>query len=781
MRRTSKPVHFVLTATILVFCAVNVHAASVVWFDKPAAKWEQAQPVGNGRIGAMVFGGVAEDRIQFNESTVWNGHPHDYARPDAPAHLAELRQLIFDGKDKEVKDLSTKVFLSNPQEAGALSRQKAYQPFGDLMFRWSGLEGATKYRRDLDLSSAVQTTSFDVNGVTYKRDVFASYPDQVLVVHLTASQPGKLTFTMNMTSPHKVSNTTAVGTDTLSLTGQVQPDGIKFESRIKLMTQGGEAKIDGNAFSVHNADSATLILSAASSYKNYEDISADPAARCVPILEKAAGQSYETLLQKHTADFKALFDRVKLDLGTPKDEPTDQRKAAIKPTKGKDPDLASDPDFAALYFNFGRYLLISSSREGAGNQPANLQGIWNYQTDPPWDSKWTTNINVEMNYWPAEETNLTECTPPLFDMIDDLVKSGERTAKEEYNCRGWVLHHNTDIWRATAPINGIDGMWPTGGAWLCDHLWDHYRFTLDKDFLAKRAYPVMKDACVFFEDFLVKDPKTGWLVTCPAYSPEQGTVCAGPTMDVQLVSALMDHTLAAAKILNIDADFCTELAKVRAQLAPMQIGKEGQLQEWLTDIDKPNNNHRHMSPLWGLYPGDQLTPADPKLFDAAKVLLKWRGDGSTGWSYAWRINLWARVGDGEMAYHQLTQLLDRKTMPSLLDLCGPFQIDGNFGAPAGMAEMLLQSHQHAADTPDVPVIELLPALPSEWAKGSITGLCARGGFVVDIAWDGGKLASATVRSKLGTPCVVKYGAATVDLQAAAGTYQVDGQLHVQKQ
>ncbi|HEY4328356.1 MAG TPA: glycoside hydrolase family 95 protein, partial [Phycisphaerae bacterium] len=366
---------------------------------------------------------------------------------------------------------------------------------------------------------------------------------------------------------------------------------------------------------------------------------------------------------------------------------------------------------------------------------------------------------------------LSDCTAPLWDFIDDLVKSGQRTAKEHYGCRGWVLNHNTDIWRGTAPINGIDGIWPTGAAWLCQHLWEHYQFTGDKIFLAQRAYPAMKEASLFFMDFLVKDPKTGWLVSCPSYSPEQGNLCAGPTMDQQLIRALMDHTLQAAAILHTDADFCAGLAKIRAQVSPDQVGKEGQLQEWLTDIDKPNNNHRHMSPLWGLFPGDEITPDDPKIFDAAKVLLKWRGDGSTGWSYAWRIPLLARIGDGDGAFKQFATMLDRKTLPSMLDLCGPFQIDGNFGAPAGIAEMLLQSHLHTPGklgTPDVPIIDLLPALPKAWPTGTVTGLCARGGFQIDLAWNNNTLKSATLHSNLGTPCQLRYGSTTINLSTTPG-------------
>jgi alpha-L-fucosidase 2 len=407
-----------------------------------------------------------------------------------------------------------------------------------------------------------------------------------------------------------------------------------------------------------------------------------------------------------------------------------------------------------------------------------LQGVWNELLDPPWESKWTLNINCEMNYWPVELCNLSECHEPLFDMIDDLTISGARTAKEQYGCRGWVVHHNTDLWRGTAPINNIDGIWPTGGAWLCQHLWEHYLFTGDKIFLA-RAYPAMKQASLFFMDFLVKDSKTGWLVSTPSFSPEQGTLCIGPTMDHQLIRALMDSTIEAATILKTDKEFVAQLIDVRKKVAPDQIGKYGQLQEWLEDVDAPNNNHRHMSPLWALYPGADITPANTNLFAAAKVLLKWRGEGSTGWSFAWRIPLWARVGDGDFAFRQLAGLLQKRTLPNLFDLCGPFQIDGNFGAPAGIAEMLLQSHQTevGSQKSEVRILDLLPALPKAWPTGSFTGLCARGGFEVDIAWKNGALTRAVVRSKLGQPCVVRYGAREIQLKTRAGSRDVlDAQL-----
>jgi alpha-L-fucosidase 2 len=466
---------------------------------------------------------------------------------------------------------------------------------------------------------------------------------------------------------------------------------------------------------------------------------------------------------------------VKLDLGRTQtaDLSTNQRIAAINKPEATEA-LTADPALAALYFQFGRYMLISASRPGS--QPANLQGVWNGLMQPPWESKMTTNINLEMNYWPVEVTNLSECATPLFDLIDDLTVSGARTAQKQYHARGWVLHHNTDLWRGTAPINNIDGVWPTGGAWLCYHLWEHYLFTGDKDFLAKRAYPAMKGASLFFVDSLVTDPGTGWLVTNPSFSPEQGGLCAGPAMDMQMIRALFDSTIEAANTLEIDSDLAKQLADVRGKLAPDQIGKFGQLQEWIEDKDQPNNNHRHMSPLWGMYPGAQFTPSDPKLFNAAKVLLKWRGDGSTGWSYAWRIPLWARASDGESAMRQLALQLGKRTFPNLFDKCGPFQVDGDFGACAGVAEMLLQSHIRDAKT-KTHQLDLLPALPKVWPSGSVKGLCARGGFEVDLTWDKGRLTKTVIHSRLGNPCVVSYNGREINLKTAPGqTYEAIGDI-----
>ena len=737
-----------------------------LWYTQPAQKWTEALPIGNGRMGAMIFGGVPDERIQFNEDTLWKGSPHDYVRAGAHDHLGEIQQLLFAGNAKQAEDLTRKTFLSDPV------RQKAYQPFGDLHFHLIGITNVTDYRRELDLGSALATVKYRANGVNYKRDAFASYPGQVIVIHFSAETPGSINFTLAMDSPQPDSKTTGIASDTLALTGQVETGGLRFESRVKVINYGGELTCSGNTLTVKNADAATIILAAATSFKNFQDISADPGQKCADTLAGVAHKRYVDLLADHYEDYWRLFQRVQLSLGhTPREGlPTDQRFAAIHESG-----LDGDPAFAALYFDYGRYLLISSSREGG--QPANLQGLWNEDLNPPWESKWTLNVNCEMNYWPAELCNLTECTPPLFAMIDDLAVSGGRTAQEQYGCRGWVVNHNTDLWRGTAPINNIDGVWPTGGAWLCYHLWEHYLFTRDKEFLA-RAYPDMKGASQFFMDYLIKDPKTGWLVTSPSFSPEEGGQCYGPTMDNQLIRALMDNTIAAAGILQTDETFVADLEKVRDQLPPNQVGHYGQLQEWLTDIDVPNNNHRHMSPLWALYPGAEITPDDPKIWNAAKLLLKWRGPGSTGWSYAWRIPLWARTGDGEYAYQQLNTLYQKRTLPNLFDLCGPFQIDGNFGATAGIVEMLLQSQwTENQNGKDVRIVSVLPALPKEWPTGSVSGVCARDGFVVDITWDKGALTHVIIHSKLGQPCFLRYGSHEIVLKTKAGRdYAFDGDL-----
>ena len=788
-----------------------------LWYSQPAQKWTEALPIGNGYMGAMVFGGTASERIQFNEDTLWRGKPHDYVRAGALEALPEIRRLVFEGKADEAGKLAREKAISDPV------RQLPYQPFGDLRLTFPGHENVTEYRRELDLDSAIATVQYKVGEVTFKREVFASYPDRVIALRLTADKPGQISFTLRLDSPHTNSQVEAEAPDSnrgksprvsigfgvgmgsfgsgggvgvgvgssrelnpeggelpwLKLTGRVQSDGLRFESRAQVRPEGGMVVVADSGLRSEQADAVTVLLVAATSFKSFQEISADPARRCKEYLRELSRRSYGTLRSDHLADHQKLFRRVSLDLGRTAnaDLPTDERQRQLKASP-----LENDPALAALHFQYGRYLLIASSRPGS--QPANLQGVWNEELNPPWESKYTLNINAEMNYWPAEVCNLSETHEPFFDLIDDLTISGARAAKKQYGAKGWVVHHNTDLWRGAAPINNVDGFWPTGGAWLCHHLWEHYLFTGDKAFLKKRAYPAMKSASLFFVDFLIKDPKTGYLVTSPSHSPEQTPpnrplFSPGPTMDNQLIRALFTYTIEAAEILGTDKKFAKQLSDLRAQLPPNMVGQHGQLQEWIEDWDAPNNNHRHMSPLWGLYPGWDITPADAKVFDAAKLLLKWRGDGSTGWSYAWRMPLWARVGDGDFAFRQFQGLLQKRTLPNLFDLCGPFQIDGNFGACAGVAEMLLQSHltEVRGEKGEVRILDLLPALPQAWPSGSVKGLCARGGFEVDIAWKDGALTQATIRSKLGNPCQVRCAGREVELQTKRdGITVLDAQL-----
>jgi alpha-L-fucosidase 2 len=675
-------------------------------------------------------------------------------------------------------------------------RQKAYQAFGDLLLDFPNVreDQITGYRRDLDLDTGVATTRFVYQGVTYQREVFASYPAKVIVVRLSANKPGSLSFEASLKSAHEGSEVAVLPTGELSMTGRVADSAIRFEARLAVNPDSGTRQTRGGTLRINNADSATLILSGATNFQNYKDVSADPQARNAAAIAALRGKRVDTLRAEHIADHQRLFRRVSLDLGSSAAAklPTDERIKAF--AKG------SDPSMVTLVFQFGRYLMIASSRPGG--QPANLQGLWNDSNAPPWDSKYTDNINTEMNYWPAEETNLSECQLPLFDALKDLAAAGAITAKEHYNAHGWVVHHNFDLWRGTAPINASNhGIWQTGGAWLSTHLWEHYLFTGDRQFLHDVAYPLMKGAAEFFADTLVKDPKTGLLITGPSNSPEQGGLVMGPTMDRQIVRALFGEVIAASRILEVDAGLRDQLTSMRAQIAPNQIGQYGQLQEWMEDKDDPKNQHRHMSHLWGVYPGSEITPyGTPDLFKAARQSLIFRGDAATGWSMGWKLNLWARFLDGDHAYKILQNLVVPASdkgpgtaahaglFANLFDAHPPFQIDGNFGATAGITEMLLQSEDpYGSPTSLTPAqsgtaafIHLLPALPAALPNGKVSGLLARGGLEVAIAWQNGKLAKATLAARESEPVKVRYSGLEVEIQVRAGrTYELGPALRPQ--
>lgn len=910
-----------------------------LWYITPAAKWTDALPIGNGRIGAMIFGGIENDKIQFNEETLWTGGPRDYNRKGAYKYLGEIRRLIFEGKQADAEKLAEehfmgmkskegdkskwfadmralkgmkgnpavkdfddskwqniqvpiydgwetvdgldgldgalwfrkifvvpdawlgkevvldlnriynqdfsyvngklvgstdgndkrkytipkgvlvkgensmaiqvinyyddggilgykdttrhigiypadegeknklslngqwKYFIQNDEPSAIAHYEADYQPSGDLFLHFKDQNNFSDYKRELDISNAVSKTSYTVNGVQFTREYFVSQPNQVLVVHLTANKPGAINFDAALSSPHKSYVVKKIDDNTIALSLKVRNGALRGESYLQFETTKGNAKVEDDRIVISDADEVTLYLAAGTNFKNYKDVSGDPAAVCKKVLQSMAGKSFSQTKAAHVAEYQKYFKTFSIDLGSSENEklPTNERIEKFA--------TSSDPSLVALYLQYGRYLLISSSRPGT--QPANLQGIWNDLLTPPWGSKYTTNINLEMNYWPAELLNLSPMAKPLFKMIKELLVSGNETAKEYYNAPGWVLHHNTDLWRGTAPINASNhGIWVGGSGWLSHNLWEHYLFTHDKNFLKSTAYPIMKSAAEFYNSFLIKDPKSGWLISTPSNSPEHGGLVAGPTMDHQIIRDLFKNVITASKVLNADKNFRDTLTKKYSQIAPNQIGKYNQLQEWLEDKDDPKDNHRHVSHLWGVFPGSEINwDETPDLMKAAKQSLLYRGDAATGWSLAWKINLWTRFKDGDHAFKLIQMLLSpaekngEGSYHNLFDAHPPFQIDGNFGGAAGIGEMLLQSHTK--------YIDILPALPSALPSGDVQGLCARGCFDFNLKWNNGILQQMQILSNSGQDCLLRYNNKTIYFKTQIGkTYTLNANLQM---
>ncbi|WP_432713655.1 glycosyl hydrolase family 95 catalytic domain-containing protein [Pedobacter sp.] len=926
----------IIVAAFLLIANNSLHAQKYqLWYNQPAVNWTDALPIGNGRLGAMIFAGVDQEHIQFNEETLWTGKPRNYNHKGAATYLPAIRSLLFEGKQKEAEELAGAKFMGlqsipgdrqewvkrmlssatikgNPalesyndeswksiqvpsyegwetvglanldgavwlrttfdvkvswltkdlvldlnrirdqdftyvngklvgntdgtaarkyiipakllkkgkntisilvlnyfdkggiagykdtsraigiypvgetvangislvkawkykiqdnDPPAAAQFQASYQPFGDLFLKFKhNPEEVKNYKRSLDLQTAVSSTSYAVNGVKYVREYFASQPHQAMVTHLSADRKGSISFEAILSSPHQKSILKRIDDHTIAISVQVKDGALKGDSQLRAILKNGKISVDNNKISITNADEVTLYLTAGTNFKNDNDVSVDPADICNKALKKLNKVAYQQIKQEHISEYQSYYKTFEIDFG--KDDhahlPTDIRLDRFAHSK--------DPSFVALYLQYGRYLLISSSRPGT--QPANLQGIWNDLLTPSWGSKYTTNINLEMNYWPADVLNLSAMNEPLFKKIEALSLQGSQTAKTHYNANGWVLHHNTDLWNATAPINAANhGIWVGGGGWLSQHLWEHYLFTQDRDFLKNEGYPLMKKAAEFYVDFLVKDPKTGWLISTPGNSPENGGLVAGATMDHQIIRTLFKNCIAAADLLGIDQSFKDMLLEKVKRIAPNQIGKYGQLQEWLQDLDDTTNKHRHVSHLWGVHPGNDITWEHPEMMKAARQSLIYRGDEGTGWSLAWKINFWARFKEGDHAMKMIRMLISPVAKGggaylNLFDAHPPFQIDGNFGAAAGIAEMIVQSHSNH--------IEILPSLPTALPFGKVKGIAARGGFVLNINWDKGKLVTLDVLSRAGETCNLLYNGQKITFKTEKGqTYRFNGNL-----